>query len=178
MAIERPQPSEYHEYYETYVGKIAAQGDLLVQLEDQIEETLSLVVGLDDDGARHRYAPGKWSVKEVLGHLIDSERVFAYRAMCIARGERASLPGMEQDDYVAEGRFDERPLASLLEEFEHLRRATIALFASLGADHLTRVGIANETKVSVRGLAFIIAGHQRHHLDVLRGRYLGARTAG
>ena len=162
MMIERPEPSEYHEYYETYVGRVAAGGDLLAQLEAQIEETLALVGGLDDDGARHRYAPGKWSVKELLGHLIDSERVFAYRAMCIARGERAPLPGMEQDDYVAGGRFDERPLASLLEAFEHLRRATIALVASLGADDLTRVGIANGTEVSVRGLG---------------ERYLGASPA-
>lgn len=171
MPISRPEPNEYHEFYETYVSKVARDG-ALERLETQIDETLSLLSGLDDERARHRYAPDKWSVKELLGHLIDTERVFAYRAMCIARGERASLPGMEQDDYVAGAGFDDRPLASLLEEYEHQRRSTLALFASLDEGALARVGVANDSKISVRALAFIIAGHEAHHLGVLRERYL------
>jgi hypothetical protein len=173
MPISRPAPSEYDDYYEGYVSKVDGGGGALEQLEAQITATRSMLSGLDDERARHRYQPGKWSVKEVLGHLVDTERVFSYRAMCIARGERASLPGMEQDDYVAGGRFDDRGLASLLEEFEHQRRATIALFASLDAESLHRTGVANNSTISVRALAFIIAGHHAHHLGVLSARYLG-----
>ncbi len=171
MPISRPESSEYHEFYETYVSKVDAAGGVLEQLEAQIAETLSMLADLDEERARHRYQPDKWSVKEMLGHLIDAERVFGYRAMCIARGERASLPGMEADDYVAGARFDDRALASLLEEFEHLRRATIAFFASLDNDELQRVGVANQVEVSVGALVFIIAGHHAHHLGVLRERY-------
>lgn len=171
MPIERPAASEYDPYYEAYISKV--DDEVLDQLEAQIGATRAALSGLSDEDGLRRYEPGKWSIKEVLGHLIDGERVFAYRAMCIARGERAPLPGMEQGDYVAGGEFDRRALADLLDELEHLRRSTLALFGGLEDAAWKRTGVANGVAVSVRALAFIIAGHHAHHLRVLRERYLG-----
>jgi hypothetical protein len=171
MPARRPDSTEYDDYYTDYVAKV--EGDQVLEvLEAQLGETRALLGDLDDAAGEHRYALGKWSLKELLGHLVDSERVFAYRALAIARGDRASLPGMDQDDYVAAGSFDRLPLATLLEEFEHVRRSTLALLAGLEQDAWGRSGIANGVSVTVRALAFIIAGHQAHHLGVVRERYL------
>lgn len=172
MQARRPDSTEYDAYYTDYVAKVESDRVLDV-LEAQLDETRGLLGELDDAAGNGRYAPGKWSLKEVLGHLIDSERVFAYRALAIARGDRASLPGMDQDDYVAAAGFDRRPLAELVEEFEHVRRSTLALLSGLDDDAWGRSGIANGVSVTVRALAFIIAGHQAHHLGVVRDRYLG-----
>ena len=171
MQARRPDSTEYDAYYTTYVAKVESDRVLEV-LEAQLDETRTLLGGLDDSAGNASYAPGKWSLKQLLGHLIDSERVFAYRALAIARGDRASLPGMDQDDYVAAGGFDRLPLAALLEELEHVRRSTLALLAGLEDDAWGRSGIANGVSVTVRALAFIIAGHQAHHLGVVRERYL------
>jgi hypothetical protein len=171
MHPRRPDSTEYDAYYTDYVAKV--EGDRVLDvLEAQLAEARELLGGLDDEAGNARYAPGKWSLKELLGHLIDSERVFAYRALAIARGDRASLPGMDQDDYVAAGNFDRLPLESLLAEFEHVRRSTMALFTGLEDDAWGRSGIANGVSVTVRALAFIIAGHQAHHVGVIRDRYL------
>lgn len=171
MLPGRPQPDEHDPYYAGYIGQ--AEGDDIVGLlEGQIEETVSMFSNVDDAQGLHRYEPDKWSVKELLGHLIDSERVFGYRALCIARGERASLPGMESDDYVREADFDERSVASLLEEYRYVRHSTLSLLRGLGEAAWRRVGVANDAPISVRALAFIIGGHQAHHMKVLRDRYL------
>ncbi len=172
MSMSRPEPSEYNEYYETYVSKVEGNSGL-EQLESQISDVLSALSGLDDERARYRYEPGKWSIKELLGHMVDTERVFAYRAMCLARGEKAPLPGMDQDDYVTGTNFDARSLSSLLEEYEYQRRSTLALLSSLSEEEASRAGVASDVPVSVRALAYIIAGHEAHHLGVLRERYLG-----
>lgn len=171
MHTRRPDSTEYDAYYTDYVAKVESD-QVLEVLEAQLGETRELLGGLDDSVGDRRYAPGKWSLKELLGHLIDSERVFAYRALAIARGDRASLPGMDQDDYVAGGGFDRLPLEALLNEFEHVRRSSLALFSGLADDAWGRSGIANGVSVTVRALAFIIAGHQAHHLGVVRERYL------
>ena len=167
----RPSSGEYAPYYEKYVSLVPV-GDVVETLERQVAETLALLRELTEEQGASRYAPGKWSVKEVIGHLIDAERVFAYRALRFARGDRTPLPGFEQDDYVTAGNFDARPLADLADEFEHVRRSTVALLRPLGEVEWGRSGTASDKEVSVRAIAYIIAGHELHHMRILRERYL------
>jgi len=169
-AVTRPDASEYAPYYGTYVGTVP-EGDLLQILEDQHRDTQALLGGLSEAQALHRYAPGKWSVKEVVGHLTDAERVFSYRALRFARGDAKPLQGFDENAWVPPGKFDARPLADLAAEFAVVRRATVALFRSLDAAALERRGVASDNLVSVRALAYIIAGHERHHVDILHERY-------
>lgn len=137
---------------------------------------MQLFERLTDQQADYRYAPEKWSVKEVLGHVIDTERIMGYRALRIARGDKKPMEGFEQDDYVRVAQFGHRTLAGLVEEFNAVRRATLLLFQNLEPQAWTRRGIANEKEVSVRALAYIIAGHELHHRNILQEQYL-ARTA-
>ncbi len=167
----RPDASEYAPYYEKYVSLVPA-GDVVETLERQVGETLSLLRGLDEERAGSRYEPGKWSVKELVGHLADAERVFAYRALRFARGDRTPLPGFEQDDYVRGGNFDARPLKDLIDEFDSVRRATVTLFRQFDEEGWRRTGTASDNGFSVRALAHIIAGHELHHLNVLKTKYL------
>ena len=169
-AVTRPGASEYAPYYGTYVGKVP-EGDLLHILEHQHRDTQALLSGLSEAKALHRYAPGKWSVKEVVGHLTDAERVFSYRALRFARGDAKPLQGFDENAWVPAGKFDARPLADLAAEFAAVRRATIALFKSLDAAALERRGVASDNPISVRALAYIIAGHERHHVSILHERY-------
>jgi len=169
-AVTRPDASEYAPYYGTYVGTVP-EGDLLQILEDQHRDTQALLGGLSEAQALHRYAPGKWSVKEVVGHLTDAERVFSYRALRFARGDAKPLQGFDENAWVPPGKFDARPLADLAAEFAVVRRATVALFRSLDAAALERRGVASDNLVSVRALAYIIAGHERHHVGILHERY-------
>jgi hypothetical protein len=171
VSIPRPAPSEYAPYYAGYVG-LVPDGDLLGTLRAQIHDTVALLAPLPDRNAGHRYAPEKWSIREVVGHLADTERIMSYRALCFARGETGGLPGFDENRYVAAARFDARTLADLLEEYRAVRDATVQLFTHLNDEELARRGRANEREVSVRALAFIIAGHERHHVAVLRDRYL------
>lgn len=168
---QRPRPDEYPAYFERYI-RLVPDGDIIATLESQMEESAALLSGISEERARFRYAPGKWSIKEVLGHVIDSERVFAYRGLCFARNDRTPLPGFDQDPYVAAARFDARPLAALASDLKLVRAASIALFASLDEEALVRCGTANDRTHSVRSMPWIIAGHELHHLDVVRKRYL------
>jgi uncharacterized damage-inducible protein DinB len=170
-AIARPDATEHAPYYAKYIEKVPA-GDLLAILERQRKETAALLKSIPEAKATNRYAPGKWSIKEVVGHVNDAERVFAYRAMRIARGDATPLASFDQDPYVASGKFDSRPLADLAAEFDAIRRATLALFKSLDADTAARRGTASGNGVSARALAYIIAGHERHHMDIVKERYL------
>ena len=170
-ATSRPQASEYAPYYERYISKVP-DGDIVGTLGRQLEETLALIRGIPEARGDFRYAEGKWSIKELLGHVIDSERVFAYRALRFGRGDTTPLSGFEQDDFVRGADFNKRSLSDLAEEYEHVRRATLSLFGSLDASAWDRRGTANDNEVSVRGLAFIVAGHERHHVEILRTRYL------
>jgi len=167
----RPERHEYADFYANYVAAVP-EGDVLATLERQGREVAALLAALPAGLQQHRYAPGKWSVSELLGHLVDAERIFSYRALRFARGDRTPLPGMDQDAYVAGGAFDRRPFQSLVEEAVHLRAANLALFASFDAQALQRSGEASGKPVSVRALLYIIAGHERHHVDVLKERYL------
>ncbi|HST52413.1 MAG TPA: DinB family protein [Pyrinomonadaceae bacterium] len=170
-APARPSENEYAAYYGKYIALVEG-GDIVETLERQSVDTLALLRGIKEERESFRYEPGKWSIKEVAGHLIDAERIFAYRALAIARGEQKPLPGMEQDEYMAHADFDSRTLADLAEEFEHVRRSNVLMFRNLDAEAWSRRGTASDNEVSVRALAYIIAGHEAHHIRILRERYL------
>ena len=166
----RPTKSEYDSYYHRYISLVPDE-DVLVSLDQQLSETLILLRSLSEQHGTFRYGPDKWSVKEVLGHLIDTERIMSYRALCIARSDRTPLPGFEQDEYVKAGAFDQRTVGNLGREFEQVRRTTISLFRNLEPNAWERTGIANNVEISVRALAYIIAGHELHHKAILKDRY-------
>ncbi|HEX9219137.1 MAG TPA: DinB family protein [Gemmatimonadaceae bacterium] len=170
-AATRPAKSEFLPYYERYIA-LVPDGDVISTLTTQMSETQALLHGLPASVATYRYAPEKWSVNEVIGHLIDSERIFAARALRFARNDPAPLPGFEQDDYVRNSTFDAYPLSELASELEIVRQSTIFLFRHIDEQAWTRRGVANNAEVSVRALAYIIAGHELHHREVLRSRYL------
>ena len=167
----RPAQGEFLPYYERYIALVPA-GDVLSTLDAQMSDTQALLRGLPASTATYRYAPDKWSVNEVIGHVIDSERIFAARALRFARGDATPLPGFEQDDYVRNSKFDAYPLAELATELDSVRRATVFLFKHLEEPAWMRRGIANNAEVSVRALAYIIAGHELHHREILHTRYL------
>jgi uncharacterized damage-inducible protein DinB len=168
--ISRPTSSEYVPYYGRYID-LVPDGDLLALLERQQHATQAMLTPLTPGRAKHRYAEGKWSVTEVIGHLADCERIFAYRALRFARNDTTALPGFDENLYTPAARYDERPLGDVAAEFATVRAATLALFRGLGADALQRSGVANGQSVSVRALAYIIAGHERHHIGILQTRY-------
>ncbi len=167
----RPSSSEYPPYTEGYISRVP-DGDIVVTLGEQLDDTLALIRGIPEARGDFRYAEGKWSIKEVIGHVIDGERVFAYRALRFARGDETPLSGFEQDDYVRGGAFDKRSLNDLANEYEHVRRSSISLFSNLDDEAWSRRGSANNNESTVRALAFIVAGHERHHVEILRARYL------
>jgi hypothetical protein len=165
----RPGATEYASPFETYI-KLVPDGDILTHLEQQIAETASLLRDVSESEAETRHAPYTWSVKQVVGHLIDCERIFGVRALRFARGDRTELPGFEENDYVRNARFDARPLGSLVEEFELVRRSHLLFFRGLDDAAWLQSGVANGCPVSVRALAYVIAGHERHHVAILRKR--------
>lgn len=172
LEIEPPSKDEFDSYYQGYIEKVEGK-QLSLTLRQQRAKMLELIDGLTEEQADYRYAPGKWSVKEVLGHLLDTERVFVYRAMSVARDEKQSLPGFDQDEYVKTGNFDQRSVESLRAEYEAVRNATIALFESLDEASWLKTGMANDVTVSVRAIGYIVPGHEAHHFAILRERYLG-----
>jgi uncharacterized damage-inducible protein DinB len=174
ITVARPQPGEYAPYYERYISLIQGE-EILNTLDQQRRQTMLLLSGRDEEDGDFRYAPEKWSAKEVIGHICDSERIFAYRALRISRADSAPMEGFEQDDYVRNGRFAQRPLADLVEDFIAVRRATLSLLRNLDEAAWLRRGIANQNEVTVRALAYIIAGHEVHHRGILEERYFAAR---
>ncbi len=170
LMIARPATSEYDAYYAQYI-RLVGPDDVLFALSQQIEATLGYLHGLPQQAGAWRYAPDKWSVKQVLGHLIDTERVMAYRALAFARNDRAMLPGFEQDDWIRAAAFDAQPLAALADEFNYVRKSTLALFRHLPEEAWSRRGVANNREFTVRALAYIIAGHELHHLQILKTKY-------
>jgi len=173
LAIARPQADEYAPYYDRYISLVAGN-DILTTLDEQRRQTLLVLSGRSEADGDFHYAPGKWSAKEVLGHMCDTERVFAYRALRIARADQTPMEGFEQDDYVRNGPFAYRPLSDLIEEYIAVRRATLSLLRNLDEAAWSRRGIANQNEVSVRGLAYIIAGHELHHRRILEEKYFAA----
>jgi len=169
----RPAAGEYADYFAPYVRRVPP-GPILTILERQLEEMLALLRPLDEEQAGFRYAPGKWSIREVVGHVIDTERIFGVRALWFARGDPGPLPSFEQDDFVRTAGFDRRTLADLLEELQIVRASTIALFRGLPPEAFAREGTAAGERLVVRAVPFIIAGHELHHRALLLERYLGA----
>lgn len=169
--IPRPPAGHFAPYYGRYIERVA-EDDVLAVLEEEIEPAVAMFRELTPEQLLFRYAPDKWSVQQLLGHLVDSERVFQYRALRFARADQTPLPGFEENDYVEHGDFDRRPIAGLLAEFEAVRASTLALMRSFTPAMLARSGVANGTVMGVSAFPWVIAGHQRHHLLVLRERYL------
>jgi hypothetical protein len=166
----RPQADEYPVFYKGYIDTV--KDDVLAELEHQIESFTTLLKGIPEEKAGFAYAEGKWTIIELLGHMLDTERIMAYRALRIARNDSTPLPGFEENDYVANAHFADRSLDSMREEFEYLRKANLFLIKSFNETEFSRVGISNDKPISVKALVFIIAGHLNHHIRILNERYL------
>ncbi len=169
---ERPSPTEHDPYYSRYID-LVADGDIVATLEGQFTETAALLSGVSEERAGSAYAPGKWTLKDVLGHMSDTERIFAYRVLRIARNDRTPIEGFDQDPYVANGNFSAQTLAALVDDFRAVRQATLTLLRSLDTQAWARSGTANKKGITVRALAYTMAGHELHHRAILRDRYLG-----
>ncbi len=169
--IGRPEKGEYASFYENYIARVQGS-DILATLDEQRRQMLLLLSGRKESDGDIRYAPGKWSVKEVLGHICDAERIMGYRALRIARNDSTPLPGFDENNYVANAPFAHLPLPDLIEDFIAIRRATLSLFRNFDEPAWTRRGVANNNEVTVRALAYIIAGHELHHRRMLEERYL------
>jgi DinB superfamily len=174
VVIGRPEEGEYAPFFARYISLIQGP-DILGVLHSQSGETTAMLRSLSEKDGEFRYGRDKWSVKQMVGHMCDTERVFAYRAMRIARGDKTPLAGFEQDDYVRFADFDKRTLADLVDEFDAIRKATMFLFRGLEEVAWTREGIANNGAVTVRALAYMIAGHELHHQRLLQEKYFPSR---
>jgi hypothetical protein len=170
FVIARPEPGEYAPYYDRYISLVQGT-DILGTLDAQRRQMVLLLSGRDEKDGDFRYAPNKWNAKEVLGHVCDTERIFAYRALRIARGDQTPLAGFEQDDYVRNGPFAGAPIGEMVEDYIAVRRATLTLLRNLDEAAWTRRGVANKNEVSVRALGYIIAGHEVHHRRILEEKY-------
>jgi DinB family protein len=169
--IARPEADEHSPYYSRYIDRVP-DGDMIALLHDQMQDTVALLSGVSDDRADFAYAPGKWTIKEVVGHMTDTERVMAYRALRFARNDATDLAGFDENVYVPNAKFGRRTLGDLVEELQAVRVSTIHFAKHLDAETLMRRGNANAQPVSVRALIYIIAGHERHHVSLLGERYL------
>ena len=166
----KPGKNEYAEYYEKYIGLLGDQNvmDVLVNFNT----TVQLIRTLTPEKAAFVYAPGKWRVKQLIGHVIDTERIMAYRALRIARNDTQPLPGFDQDEYVKYGNAQRRSVAELADEFETVRKSNLFLFSSFNNEEMKRQGTASGYEVTVRALIYIVAGHELHHVKILKERYL------
>jgi len=170
--ITPPAAGEFAEFYAGYIQRAQARGDVFATLSQQLEDLNAELGSLTDEQALFRDAPGEWSIKEVLGHLNDGERVFSYRLLRISRNDATPLPGFEQNDFVREAGFDAHPFKDILQEFEHLRRTNLLAIRNLTDEALVRLGTASGYPVSTRALIYIMVGHVDHHLESLREKYL------
>ncbi len=170
-AIEKPNPNEFPAYAETYMRWLPDDGQLLNHLKNNFEAIKRFVLSLPEDRLHHRPTPEKWSIKETLVHIVDDERIYAYRAMCFARNEDKALPGFKQDHYTSYSGADARSITCIMDEYEAVRSATIALFKGLPTESLTRSGVADWNCVTVRALGYHIAGHEVHHFRLLMDKY-------
>ena len=171
--MQRPEKGEYAEYYEKYIALIP-DGGVLQVLTDQCAELGGLFAGMPEERGLHRYAPGKWTMKESISHLIDAERIFAYRLLRISRGDTTPLPGFEQDGYIDNSNANQRTFGDLVDEFVMQRRANLRLIANLSPEASRRIGTASDNPVSARALVYMMAGHVQHHDKIFREQYLAA----
>lgn len=167
----RPEATEHAPYYSLYIDLIE-DNDIVTVLEKQLASTLATISIAEEANNNEPYAEGKWTVKQLIGHLNDCERIMAYRALRIARNDKTPLSGFEQDDYIPSGKFDDRSWQDLKSEFENIRRSTISLLRPLDQEAWLRKGTANDNEISARALGYIIAGHVEHHINILKTRYL------
>ena len=167
----RPNPDEHVEYYSRYIDRVP-DGDIVETLRRQIPETLAFLRAIPDSKADFRYAPGKWSIKEIVGHMADAERVFQYRALRFSRADSTPVPGFDENLYVDNAPHSRLSLNDLIDDFERIRGSTIFMFTGMDEEAMSRRGVANDAEVSVRAIAYIMAGHETHHLQVIRDRYL------
>ncbi len=171
ISIQRPQADEHNPYYSKYIDRVP-DGDLVSLLREQVIDTVALLRDVSPERANYAYAPGKWTIKEVVGHLIDAERVFAYRALTIARNDTTNLPGLDENAWVPVAKFGDRSPGALLAGFRVVRGASVHLAKHLDAEALARLGSANGHPVSVRALFYIMAGHESHHVALFKEKYL------
>jgi hypothetical protein len=169
--MTRPQPTEAAPYYSRYTD-LVPEDEIVPALRSQLEETMTFLATISEEQSKQSYQAGKWTIRQVLNHVNDGERIFAYRALWIARGFKEPLPGFEQDDGVEAAKANEVPWKSLVEEFRSVRLATLSLFENVPSNAWSNGGVASDNPVTVRALAYIIAGHVRHHVGVLKERYL------
>jgi hypothetical protein len=169
--MNRPERSEYADFYEDYVSNVP-EDDIVAALEEQQNEIAALFSGISDEKGLYAYAEGKWTIKELLGHLTDCEQVFAYRALRFASGDETPLPGFDQDPCVANGNSNQTSMKDLLDEFLAHRKASVIFFRNLPAEAWRRSGIASDNPVTVRALSYMLVGHVRHHTKILKERYL------
>jgi uncharacterized damage-inducible protein DinB len=172
VKIDKPEEGEYAPYAIRYIGLLPDDGLVLRHMEENLKATREFILSLPEEKLTYRYAEGKWTVKEILVHVSDDERIYAYRALRFARGDKTELPGFEQDDYAAHSGANRRDIVDILEELADVRRATISLFKGLDREALVRVGVADGKVMSVRAAAYHIAGHELRHVNIIRERYL------
>jgi hypothetical protein len=170
MHSSRPSPSEYAPYFGRYIT-LVAENDFVAVLGRQPADYRTLLGNLSNEQAGYRYAPEKWSIRQVVGHVIDAERIFAYRALCIARGETASLHGFDENAYAKQAGHDACPQGELLDEFAQVRQSNINLFEHMSNSAWERAGTVNQNAITTRGLGYILVGHAQHHLGILKERY-------
>lgn len=172
MNIKDLKSNEYASFYGGYINQVSDEYTLVEELEISVHRLVKFVREIPMDKFDYHYAEGKWTIKDILQHLIDAERVFAYRALRFARNDKTELPGFEEDDYVLEANANKRSIQDLLTELLIVRQSTLALFKTFSNEQLLRIGIASNNPMSVRALGFVIIGHQNHHLKVFEERYL------
>lgn len=170
--IEKPKDGEFPPYAIMYIKLLPDDGLLLKHLKENFDKTKEFMLSLPEEKLTYRYAKNKWTIKEILVHIIDDERIYAYRALCFARNDKTELPGFEQDDYALFSNANERSIENILNEYEAVRNATITLFESFDEAALLRKGIANKNKATVRALGYHLAGHELHHINIIKEKYL------
>ena len=167
----RPSAHEYPAYFDRYIS-LVPEGEILTTLNKQAETTIGFLSNLSEEVSAYRYEPGKWSVKEVIGHVIDTERVFNYRALCFARGDQSKLPSFDQDKFAAAANYKDRSLLDIIDEYGILRRYTISLYRTFNPEDMQKLGSASDYRLSIGSIAFILAGHEIHHVKIIKDRYL------
>jgi len=170
--IEKPKDGEFPPYAKMYIKLLPDDGLLLEHLKENFDKTKEFILSLSEEKLTYRYAKNKWTIKEILVHIIDDERIYAYRALCFARNDKTELPGFEQDDYATFSNANERSIENILNEYEAVRNATITLFESFDETALLRDGIANKNRATVRALGYHLAGHELHHINIIKEKYL------
>jgi uncharacterized damage-inducible protein DinB len=169
--MKRPEPNEYPSFYQSYVDNVRSS-NIIKELTDQVLDIQAIISEIPEEKENYKYAEGKWTIKEIIGHIIDTERVLGYRAMRFARKDKTPLPGYDENFFVANANFQKQTLYSLGHEFAIVREANLALFKVWDEEALSQTGVANDLDVSVRAILFMIAGHATHHINVIKLKYL------